>query len=255
MPYPEITSVQNETIKQIVQLHSARGRAQYQQFIGQGLRVCTTLTQSNIPLVHIYTTKHMLADAQSIASHTPYVPITLVTDAVMHKISTNTTPAGIVCVFGMPKTVPLQQMTAPGLVLVGLTDPGNIGTLLRTAAALAIKTIVLIEGADVFNPKVIQASAGTIGMVNLFHCTWQDLVTHARNSKISLSALVVHDGKKPHEIKNKNTLLIVGNEAHGLTSEQQKDCDQLITFPMPGKTESLNAAIAGSIALYLLHSN
>ena len=252
MPYPEITSVQNESIKQIVQLHSAKGRTQYQQFIGQGLRVCTTLAQSNIPLVHIYTTKHMLADAQSIASHTPYVPITLVTDAVMRKISTSTTPAGIVCVFGMPKTVPLQLMIAPGLVLVGLSDPGNIGTLLRTAAALAIKTIVLVEGADVFNPKVIQASAGTIGMINLFHCTWHELVAHARSKKISLSALVVNGGKAPQEIKNKNTLLVVGSEAHGLTTEQQRDCDQLITLPMPGNTESLNAAIAGSIALYLV---
>lgn len=253
MTYQEINSVQNPTIKQIVQLHSAKGRAQHNQFIAQGLRICTTLAQSKqIPLLHIYVTKSMLADAQSIA---PQAPITIVTNVVMKKISTSTTPAGIVCVFGMPQKISLQKITTPGLVLVGLTDPGNIGTLIRTAAALAIKTIILVEGADVFNPKVVQASAGTIGMVNLFQCTWSDLITHARNNKISLSALVVHGGKKPNEIKNKNTLLIVGSEAHGLTSEQQKDCDQLITLPMPGGTESLNAAIAGSIALYLISSN
>ena len=251
MPYPEISSVQNETIKQIVQLHSAKGRTQHRQFIAQGLRVCTTLAQSNIKLVHTYATKEMLADAQSIASHTP---ITLVTDAVMRKISTSTTPAGIICIFDIPSIPAWDMLITPGLVLVGLSDPGNIGTLIRTAAALAIKTIILIETADVWNPKVIQASAGTIGMVNIVTCTWQELIAHTRNKKISLSALVVRDGKKPQDIKNKNTLLVVGSEAHGLTAEQQADCDQLITLPMPGGTESLNAAIAGSIALYLLVS-
>lgn len=248
MTYPEITSVQNLVIKQIVQLHSAKGRKQHQQFIAQGVRICSTLAQ-NLTLLHVYTTMSMLAHARTITSH---ASITLVTDAVMNKISTTDTPSGIVGIFAIPSPVPLRQITTPGLVLVGLQDPGNVGTLIRSAAAFACNTVIVVESTDVFSPKVVQASAGTIGMAKIINCTWQQLVAHTRTNKISLSALVVNGGNTPQEIENKNTLLVVGNEAHGLTKEQQAACDQLITLPMPGKTESLNAAVAGSLTLYLI---
>jgi TrmH family RNA methyltransferase len=100
---------------------------------------------------------------------------------------------------------------------------------------------------------VIQASAGTIASVKLFQLSWQELVKTAHEKNLSLCALVVSGGKPPSAINFSNSLLVIGNEAHGLSASMQHDCDQLMTIPMPGGTESLNAAVAGSIVLYLAY--
>jgi RNA methyltransferase, TrmH family len=124
-----------------------------------------------------------------------------------------------------------------------------MGTLIRSCAAMNYKTVVCIKGTDPWSPKVVQASAGTIGMVNIFQVTWDELIQNKQN--LNLCALVVSGGNKPQDIDLSNTLLVVGSEAHGIPDEWLGQCEQKLTLPMPGKTESLNAAVAGSIALYL----
>lgn len=97
---------------------------------------------------------------------------------------------------------------------------------------------------------MVQATAGTIGMVHIIETDWQTLRTYHADK---LCALVATGGKTPEELdKSKQRLLVVGNEAHGIPSEWLTDCNEKLTLPMPGSTESLNAAIAASIALYLL---
>jgi TrmH family RNA methyltransferase len=135
--------------------------------------------------------------------------------------------------------------------MVELNDPGNMGTLMRTCAALNKKTVVCVGGVDPYHPKVVQASAGTLGLLDIFQLSWVDVVHIANTNKLSLCGLIVRGGKQHTEISFDKTLLIVGSEAHGLPIEYAQACDQTMTLSMPGKTESLNAAIAGSIALYL----
>ena len=136
-----------------------------------------------------------------------------------------------------------------GIILAQVTDPGNMGTLIRTAAAMKVPCLVAIDSADIWSPKVVQASAGSLAQLRIFTMRFEDLVAHKKN--IPLNALVVSGGKNPHELDLKNSLLIVGNEAHGIPQAWLTHCDNQVTLPMPGNTESLNAAVAGSIALYL----
>jgi TrmH family RNA methyltransferase len=124
---------------------------------------------------------------------------------------------------------------------------------MRSCVAFGKKTIVCVEGVDPWNPKVIQASAGTIGSATIFTWSWQELLRNKKN--LTLCALVVHGGKPPHQITITETLMVIGNEAHGIPQEMLTTCDELLTLPMPGQTESLNAAVAGSIGMYSLWVN
>jgi TrmH family RNA methyltransferase len=242
-----ITSRQNPTIKELIKLHHQKYRYQQQRFIAEGLRTCTTLMQSRVSLIQLYVIEKMISFARTIA---PTEKITLVSDEVLHKISQTETPSGILGVFALPQSPSLQTLSE-GIVLTRMTDPGNVGTLIRTAAALAKKTVVLVEGVDPWSFKVVQSSAGTIGLVDIFHISWQTLVSHKKDLK--LFGLVVQGGKLIKDIHSKkNVLLVVGSEAHGIPEQWLSDCDELITLPMPGNVESLNAAVAGSIALYTL---
>ncbi len=240
-----ITSRTNQEIKHLASLHAKKHRTEHSQFIAEGIRACSTLIKHGHLPYALYVTERNLPAAQAIIDDSQIV---LVGDHVMEKISIATTPSGIVGLFSIPKSPSPDQLTN-GLVLARIADPGNTGTLMRTAAALNAKSVVLIEGSDPWSPKVVQASAGTIGMLTIFQWSWEQLIAHKGNKK--LYALIVSGGKDPQKLPWKNALLVIGSEAHGIPQEWVDTSDETVTLPMPGGTESLNAAVAGSIALYL----
>lgn len=242
-----ISSIQNETIKQIVTLHNAFYRKKYQQFIAQGYTTCLTLIQCGYQLHEIYITeqKYTQYEKQFINQ-----PVTVVSDKVMNKISTTATPSGIVAIFSIPDTT--YTPTSNSLVLYNIQDPGNMGTLIRSAAAMGVENIFIIEGTDPYSPKVIQATSGTIGYVTIATVDWQTFLQ--QHSSINLCALVVKNGVCPQELDLSQSILIIGNEGSGLPINVIENCKQLLTIQMPGNTESLNASIAGSIALYLKYT-
>jgi len=240
-----INSLQNQQIKNIQKLHSSKGREDQGKFLAEGVRVCQTLISSKVELEQLYVLEEMQADALKI---TVGQNVTIVTKSVMEKISTVQTPSGLVGIFKIPKHPSTRDLSS-GIVLDGISDPGNMGTLIRTAAAVGGKSVVVFEGVDPWAPKVIQASAGTIGQLNIFQISLEKLL--ATKGKLKLCALVVKDGKKPSEIDLADSLLVIGNEAHGISDQLLKVCDQRMSLPMDKNVESLNAAVAGSIAMYL----
>lgn len=240
-----ITSTDNNEVKALVALQEPKERRLQKKYIAEGLRTCTTIAQHHT-LLHWYVTENMLERVQDICPDDNMV--TLVNNAIMKKMSTAHTPSGVLAVFEIPEQPKMAPQ--PGLVLAEIADPGNMGTLLRTCAALNKKTVIVIEGTDPWSPKVIQASAGAIAQLHIMQLSWQELIT--RKGTLKLYGLVPTGGKAVKNVSSQDALLVVGNEAHGLSAAQQKDCDDLLSLPMPGETESLNAAVAGSIALYML---
>lgn len=245
----KIISRQNEAVKKVFSLQSSKGRKKAGHFIAQGVRTCATLLQS-VKLIQLYVTEDMLHEGQTLldtASLSEDNLLTYVSNPIMEKISTTKSSSGIVGVFKKPKTE-IQEL-GNGLVLVRISDPGNMGTLIRTCAAMNGKSVVVIEGCDPWSPKVVQATAGTIGAVTVHELSWDELL--AKKGDSQLNALVVKGGEKPETMSEKNNLLVIGNESHGIPTKWVDQCDAKITLSMPGKTESLNAAVAGSIVLYL----
>jgi TrmH family RNA methyltransferase len=242
----KITALDNPEVKKIVTLQTSKGRQAHRRFTAEGWRTITTLISGNFRPLAIYITEAAFDTAKETFKD---FELTLVSQAVMQKISHGTTPSGVLAVF------PLRQERIPqnlesGLVLAQIADPGNMGTLIRTAVAMDIRTIVVVEGVDPWSPKVVQATAGTLALANILRLSWDQVLEIAQNTK--LYALVARGGKNIQKIHDHRCLVVVGNEAHGIPEEWISECNEKITIPMPGSAESLNAAIAGSIAAYLV---
>ncbi len=247
-----ITSPYNPEIKTVVQLHDATERKKQNKCIVEGSRAISTFITHNHKLIVLYSTEKMLTHARKLIPyrHQQEQCIKLVSDRVMHKIASTVSPSGLLAVFEIPAALKAEFVPVT-LVLAQINDPGNMGTLIRTAAALTIKTVIIIEGADPWSPKVIAASAGTIAAVTVLQLNWQKLMLLSKQHKLQLCALTPRGGKLPQELIVNRTALVVGNEAHGLPPAWEQDCHERFTLPMPGGIESLNAAVSGSIALYL----
>lgn len=251
-----ISSRANEEIQNIHALKQEKGRAQHQCFVAEGVRACATLLAHNTELVALYATDTLIPDAQTLLRDYcqnkngayPDDDLVHVSQPVMEKISSASTPSGIIGVFRIPPK-PTPDALTTGLVLANISNPGNMGTLIRSASAVGVQSVVIIEGTDPWSPKVIQATAGTIGAVTIFTWTWQELMHYKKGKQ--LYALVVSNGKPLNIISPDNALLVIGNEAHGLSAHHINDCEHSVTIQMPGSAESLNAAVAGSIALYI----
>lgn len=241
-----ITSRLNDEIKLVAVLGSAHARKKQQRFIAEGKRTCLTLIGGGMRLLALYVTQRGLEEIGTAVAEQKMV---LVDDHVMEKISQMSTPSGIVGVFALPAAPDLSLMTAPGIVLARLADPGNMGTIIRTAAAMNVTTIVAIDCVDPWSPKVIQASAGVTAGMRIFALSWEEFLAHKGSHKVC--ALVARGGQSPAILDLKTSYLVLGSEAHGIPQEWLAHCEQKVTLPMPGKAESLNAAVAGSIALYL----
>jgi TrmH family RNA methyltransferase len=239
-----ITSTTNQRIQKIVRLHTVQGRKEQGLFLLEGERALRTASEKLL-IQELYCTEQMSTAAHQIAqAH----QITLLSDSVMKKISTATTPSGLLGIFAIPQEPPLEKLS-PGIVLAQINDPGNMGTLIRTAAACRVTSIIIVEGCDPWSSKVLQATAGTFVDCRIFHLSWETLINAKRS--LILYGLTVKQGNSPHTIDRAKALLVIGNEARGIPPEWLLQCDAQITLPMPGDTESLNAAVAGSIATYL----
>jgi RNA methyltransferase, TrmH family len=244
-----ISSRKNQLVKHIQLLRDdKRYRHGNKECVVEGLRaVQTFLDAGHVPL------RLLISDAME---HVPesfisLEPITCSEHVIQH-ITSSTSPSGVVATFAIPKE---DKTISDGIILVELQDPGNMGTIIRTAAALNKKTIICVDGVDPWGPKVIQASVGTIALVDIHTMTRADFMN--REFPLALVGLVVQGGNPPTAQIFKNKLLVLGSEAHGLPQEVINRCESLVTLPMPGGTESLNVAVVASIALYtdyLLHS-
>ncbi|GDY12267.1 23S rRNA methyltransferase [Planctomycetota bacterium] len=174
---------------------------------------------------------------------------TMASARVLAKVSQAATPSGYLAAFPLPPTAVLDP-AAGGLVLAGLSDPGNVGTLLRTAAAFACRQVVIASGCDPWSAKVVQSTAGCLASLAIHDLGDQAAATIAGGAPCC--GLVVAGGRQPADLPPGPRWLVVGNEAHGLPEAWQALCVQRLTLPMPGQAESLNAAVAGAIALWAL---
>ena len=138
------------------------------------------------------------------------------------------------------------------IVLDGIQDPGNIGTILRTVDSVGLNQIVLSDKcADIYNPKVVRSTMGAIFRVNAIESN--ELIETLNEIKKNNFEIVSTDLKTEHNIYDidyKNIAIVIGNEANGVSEEILKISDKKIKIPMFGKTESLNASVATGIILY-----
>ena len=170
------------------------------------------------------------------------------TSNVMRALSDTATPCGVLAVTEMPH----KKFKEGALVIAdGVSDPGNLGAVIRTAAACGAGGVLAVEGCDVFSPKVVRASMGGVFRVPLMQIGREELGEYTRGYKVF--ALDMH-GENVYNMKKEDFsgrfALAVGGEAFGLSAQVREAAERIISLPMSGDMESLNAAVSLSVALY-----
>jgi TrmH family RNA methyltransferase len=185
--------------------------------------------------------------------------VTIVSEDVLSKMSDTKTPQGILCVLRQPvwsfaSFCTLLALQSPVfVVLEDLQDPGNLGMIFRTAEAAGITGIVLSTGTvDVFNPKVIRATMGSIFRVPFCKMSApKDFIIKGKEAQIPVYAAHLEGSIPFDQVEyRKGAILLIGNEGKGLTEELAKMADARVKIPMSGKVESLNAAMAAGLFMY-----
>jgi TrmH family RNA methyltransferase len=138
------------------------------------------------------------------------------------------------------------------LILDNIQDPGNMGTILRTADSINLKQIIVRKGtADCFNPKVVRSTMGAIFRVKVLEFeNLEKVIKDLKRKNIKVYATDLATDKSVYDVEYKKSAIVIGNEANGVSKEVLELADQKIKIPMLGKTESLNAAVATGIILY-----
>ena len=245
-----ITSTQNKRVRQVKALQSkARLRRSEGKLVLEGDRlIADALKRGGQPSLALYSAQH--ADYSLIAQlQNSQCELLPVSDAILRHLSDTRQPAGILAVFHLPKPR-IPRKASRILILDGLREPGNLGTILRTAAAAGIRLVILAPGcADPYNPKVLRAGMGAHFRLPLVEAPWteiaafcQDLNTYAASAD-SKSVYTAVDWQSPWA-------LIVGNEAHGISREARRLANSVIAIPMSGAAESINVASAAAVILF-----
>lgn len=238
---PPALSADNALVRELRELHRPEGRRQAQAVLVEGQRaIAGCLAAGWVPDL-------ILTPPESDVP--PHWPTSRpCSSRAAQRLTQARTASGWFARFALP-TPPAVDPATGGLVLVGIADPGNLGTLLRSAAAFAYRQVVIVGGADPWGAKVVQATAGALGSVAV-HVWPESQAPSALAGGAPLTALVVSGGKAPEDLPSGPRWLVVGSEAHGLDAAWTTACRDRVTLPMPGPVESLNAAIAGAIACY-----
>lgn len=241
-----ISSVQHPLVKHLVKLRQNRDyRYDHHRLIIDGITLVSELRGST-RYKTIATRDEMLIPLGVEADE-----ILIVNESVMKKISGLQSPEGIVAEIDMPKPASLDGKKRL-IALDGVNDPGNVGTLLRSALALGWEgAFILDESCDPFNEKAIRAARGATFRLPLAWGSWDDL--HKLIKQNQLTPLIAEmSGEKIDSIAMPNAvLLVMGNEARGPSAEA-KQVGKQVSIEMLGDMESLNVAVAGSIIMYAL---
>lgn len=180
----------------------------------------------------------------------------IVTDELFRKMSDTKTPQGVLCVMQQYQYDLEKMLAAPAPLLVlleGIQDPGNLGTIVRSAEGAGVSGIVMsADTVDIYNPKTIRSTMGSVyRMPFLYTERLEDTIRGLQKRNVAVYAAHLQGAKIYDSCDcKKGTAFLIGNEANGLRQETAECADAAVKIPMLGKVESLNAAVAASLLLY-----
>lgn len=249
-----IESRENSLIKLISLLQSSnKARKENEMFVLEGLRIVKDALENGIQFDKLIISNSAFSKYEndialfSNNSDSCYK----IPDSLFKKISDTSSPQGIIALAKFPEIKTELNKKGRYIALENIQDPSNLGAVARTAEALGVSGIILSNmGCDPYSPKSLRASMGTLLRTPLIILT--DFSKEIASLGLKTYSCVVE--KEARDIKEisfeDGSILIIGNEANGITEETRTASDELITIPMSGNAESLNAAVAASISMW-----
>lgn len=233
-----IESVSNQNFKFISKLKMRKYRDKENSFIIESRKLVDEAIASSAKIDFVFL-------RQGVSFETGYKTLVF-NEALFNKLSSMTSPDGIGAVI---KKKEVREISSPKILLLdGINDPGNLGTMVRSAEAFGFIDVILLPGTvDLYNEKTLRASMGSVFRLNIQDMTYDDVKKLKPSYKVlsaDMDGLDIRDYKKDSKI-----IIAIGNEANGLSQTMREITDDFIKIPMEGEIESLNAAIAASIIM------
>lgn len=235
-----ITSINNEYIKEISKLNEKKYRDKSNKYLIEGLHLVTEAL------------KYDIIDTIIIREDFSYetdIKHIIVSNEVMKKLSDNPSiPKIMAIVYKKENTISGNKI----LLLDRLQDPGNLGTIIRSAVAFNFDTIILSnDTVDLYNSKVLRSTQGMLFNINILRQDLTSVINELKNNNYTIYGTKVDNGNDVKEINNTNKFaLIIGNEGTGISDNILKQCDKYLYIKMNNNCESLNAGVAASILMY-----
>lgn len=261
MNFEQISSKNNERIKQVHRLvASSSERADMGLFVLEGLRLCRDAAQNGVIATELYFTEYALSkfhdDVELMIAKS--VNAFCVTDDVFKKMSATDSAQGVCAVYSTDvlKTDTVPSKTGRYIACENVADPGNLGAISRTAEALGLNGMILLgHCCDRLNPKALRASMGALMRLPVIENSdaVKSVIAMQEQGMRVFASVVTADAAAVGEITfTDGDVIIIGNEANGMTEETAAVCNERITIPIKGRAESFNAASAASILMWEL---
>ena len=242
-------------------LQRRKARERQHRFVAEGVRTVESLLASSLEVTGLLATDTLGADARGArllaTAEQRGVPVSMVTEQELDSAADTETPQGVLAVAAIP-SAPLVPPAGPAryLVLDALQDPGNVGTVVRTAAALGVSATIALPGTvDFWNAKVVRSSMGALFQHPVHSLAWEELSGFFEANHVALWATDM-DGESlpavdPLGLPDR-LAVVVSNEGAGLSAHVAGAVQRTVSIPMAVGVESLNVAVAAGIALYAL---
>ena len=250
-----ITSLDNANIKEARSLNDKKHRRFHGKFLIDGEKLVYEAVCGAFEIDKIFVDASKISNFEYILSKFGGRVIKT-TEKVFASISENVTPQGIIAEVFMKETGEFEpKKNQPIIILDRVQDPGNLGTIIRTAAATGYETIVLIDTVDAYSPKVIRSSSGGILYLDIFRMSEKEIISYCKKNDIELLVADMNGINIFNaNIQNQNYALVIGNEGQGV-SDTFKEMGRRISLPMKSQMESLNAGVSASVLMYILKGN
>ena len=252
----QITSKENKIIKHIIKLKEKKYRKEYNEYIIEGAKIVQEAIQEKSKIKQIIISENAI-NTDLIQNHLKEelqkIDYIQVPSKIFKLISEVEKPQGILAIIEKEKqeeNIDVNQDII--LALDDLQDPGNLGTIIRTADSVGLKQILISKGTtEAYNPKVIRSTMGAIFRVKIIECeNLKETLKRLQKNNFKIMVTDLNTDKSIYDIKLQKKVIIIGNEANGVSEEIKNIADTRAIIPMFGKTESLNASVATAVILY-----
>lgn len=254
-----LTGSQNPLIKEVRALRNKSGREEKGLYFIEGARFVAEALKENIGIRYVVVSETFSSGSGSYELlkklNDTELNCYVVPDSLFASISDTQTPQGILAVLGLERKQLMGAELSGGLLVILdiIKDPGNMGAIIRTADAAGCAGIIVPDGCvDVFNPKVLRSTMGSIFHVPVYHCNnIVEAMNTAREYGFMLCASHLEGSISIYEADlSGQVALIIGSEAEGIGNETAENSDLLIRIPMEGRAESLNASVAAGVMIF-----
>lgn len=251
-----ITSKDNGKIKKVAAyMNSAKKRRTDGVFILEGTRLCSEALREDIEVLEVFYTAGVLKSDAELVKNLCDISASFdeVSDAVFGKISDTCSPQGVLVVARFKREIIVPE-NGKFIAFERVQDPSNLGAASRTAEALGFSGIIISgESTDPYSPKSLRASMGALLRIPIVQTgDFSGTLLEYQSKGFKISGTVVDTSATPINTVDftGNEIAVIGNEASGMSDSAKKICDRLITIPMAGRAESLNAGVAAAIVMW-----